>query len=106
MCRKFTSLSNSFTRRVICFNTDLGANSEILTRKAATDFGPLLSLLLNSFPLRSLDNQIAHNDIQPENLISKMRIVILFGKNLEKFCHGFGEMFIILQILHNGSLGS
>ena len=47
-----------------------------------------------------------HHDIQPENLICKVWIVILFRKNLEKFCHGFGKMLIILQILNDGGLGS
>lgn len=49
--RYITSLSSCFANRVICFIINLGASSESLTMNAETDFGPLVSLELNSlFP--------------------------------------------------------
>jgi hypothetical protein len=52
-----TSLSRSLITNVICFKTDRGSNSESFVRNAATDLGPLLSLLLNSLLLRSLESR-------------------------------------------------
>ena len=51
-----TSLSSCLTRSVICLITSRGASSESLMIKADTDFGPRVSLLLNSLLLSSLDS--------------------------------------------------
>ena len=51
-----TSLSSCLARRVICLRTSRGASSESLIMNVDTDFGPLVSLLLNSLLLRSLDD--------------------------------------------------
>ena len=86
-----TSLSNSLISEVICFNTDLGTNSESFVRNAATDLGPLLSLLLNSLPLRSLGS-VNKNDrsVLPKYFISQLRVIILFGEDLKEFGHWVG----------------
>jgi hypothetical protein len=73
-------------------------------RNAATDFGPLLSLLLNSLLLRSLKGSTRFKvakAIIPQNLISELRVIVLLGENLEQFSHGFREMLIVLQVLYD-----
>jgi hypothetical protein len=56
-----TSLSSCFTNNVICFMTSRGEISESFTRKLATVFGPLLSLLLNCLLLISLTRLVLSN---------------------------------------------
>jgi hypothetical protein len=48
-----TSLSSCFANMVICFITNLGASSDSLTMNEETDFGPLVSFVLNSLLLSS-----------------------------------------------------
>lgn len=52
--RIITSLSNCLAKRVICLMISLGASSESLMIKAETDFGPRVSLELNSLLPSSL----------------------------------------------------
>ena len=54
-----TSLSNCLTSKVISLITRRGASSESLMIKVDTDFGPLVSLLLNSLLLISLQIKLA-----------------------------------------------
>lgn len=54
-----TSLSNCFTSKVISLITRRGASSESLMINVDTDFGPLVSLLLNSLLLISLYMELA-----------------------------------------------
>jgi len=77
--------------KVICFNTDLGTNSESFVRNAATDLGPLLSVLLNSLPLRSLEwvNKRDRSGL-PEYFIGQLGVIVLLGEDLKQFCHWFG----------------
>jgi hypothetical protein len=49
-----TSLSMNLATEVICLMTIRGANSDNLATNVDTDFGPLVSLLLNSLLLNSL----------------------------------------------------
>lgn len=78
-----TSLSSSLTTRVICFKTERGTRSESLIRKAATDLGPLLSLLLNSLLVRSLVCQHTFNARIPKNFICEVRVVVLLCQYLK-----------------------
>lgn len=49
-----TSLSSCFAKRVICLMIKRGVSSESFTINADTDFGPLVSLELNSLFASSL----------------------------------------------------
>lgn len=75
------------------------------------DFGPFVSLLLNSLLLTSLGNR-QHQDISgwnrllPQDLISQLWIVILFSQDLQKLSHRFRKMVEVGKALHNRRLGS
>lgn len=73
---------------------NLGVSSESLIMKAETDFGPRVSFELNSLFPSSLDhvNQIIqfsrNRSYLLQDFIRKLRVVILFGQDVEEFGHG------------------
>jgi hypothetical protein len=92
--------------------TSLGASSDNLIMNADTDFGPRVSLLLNSLLLRSLwhiraDRCIHKYDSRlPQYLVGQLRIVILLRQNVEKLSHRLCEMLKIRKILNDRGLRS
>jgi hypothetical protein len=90
----------NFATEVICLITSLGANSDNLATKLDTDFGPLVSLLLNSLLLSSLLNgqwllaETLHLNL-PEHVVSQLRIVVLLRQDLQKFCHWLRQVLKI-----------
>lgn len=71
----------------------LGASSDSLIMNADTDFGPRVSLELNSlFPSSLLRVSIAHSSPGDEcllqDLIRQLRVIVLLCKNMEKLSHG------------------
>lgn len=79
---------------------------------ADTDFGPRVSLLLNSLLLRSLGHIRAdrclheHFSGLPQDLVGQLRIIILLRQNMEKLSHGLCEMLEIRKVLNDRGLRS
>lgn len=71
----------------------LGANSDSLIMKAETDFGPRVSLELNSLLPSSLGTlarklKVSDQSVVLQNLIGKLRIIVLLRQNVEELSHG------------------
>jgi len=110
---RLTSLSNCLISNVICLMTRRGASSDNLMINAETDFGPLVSLLLNSLLLKSLQRLINFSQLiqifelcLPQNLISQLRVIVLLGQNVQKFAHWFCKVLEVRKILDYRSLRS
>lgn len=79
---------------------------------ADTDFGPRVSLLLNSLLLRSLlhvrANYCIHEYILrlPQDLVGQLRIVILLRQDMKKFSHRLCKMLKVRKILNDRGLRS
>ena len=76
--------------------------------KAETDLGPRVSLLLNSLLLKSLQED-QHKPrksgaVKPQYFLSKLRVIILLGKYMEKFRHWLRQMLKIRKILNDRCL--
>lgn len=86
---------------------NLGASSDSFMMKAETDFGPRVSFELNSLFPSSLVH-VSQNfsfsggsGIVLENLIRKLRVVILFCQYMKEFGHWFRQVLEIGQTLDN-----
>lgn len=91
-----------------------GASSDSRTINPDTDFGPRVSLLLNSLLLSSLRNHSVNDcrynyvprENELEDFIHQLWIIVLFGQDLQEFRHRLRQVFEISKALDDGCLGT